>query len=61
MMLNFKGIIAAAILCVSAGLCTAQSNISAALTGLGADFGDRENAPIYKIKADYAGKILLEP
>ncbi|MBR6177403.1 MAG: hypothetical protein IKQ70_05905 [Bacteroidales bacterium] len=61
MMLNLKGIIAAAILCVSAGLCTAQSNISAALTGLGADFGDRENAPIYKIKADDAGKILLEP
>ncbi len=61
MMFNAKRLTAAAMLCFSALMCNAQSNISAALTGLGADFGDRENAPLYKIKADDNGKILVEP
>ena len=60
-MLNIKRIIFAATLSMSVFLCAAQSNISAALGGLGADFGSKKNAPLYKIKADNDGKILLEP
>lgn len=60
-MLNIKRIIFAATFSMSVVLCAAQSNISAAVGGLGADFGKRVNAPLYKIKADDEGKILLEP
>lgn len=61
MMFYAKRLLLAVCICMSATLCMAQSNISAALTGLGIDFGDRTNAPIYKIKADNEGKIQLEP
>ena len=40
-MLNIKRIIFAATFSMSVVLCAAQSNISAAVGGLGADFGKR--------------------
>ncbi|MBR4440919.1 MAG: hypothetical protein IKS00_05155 [Bacteroidales bacterium] len=49
------------ILSLLSGICAAQSNVSAALTGVGIDFSDRVNAPIYQIKGGGDGKVLIEP
>ena len=43
------------------GELKAQSNISIAATGLGFDFGDGENAAIYKLKAGSGKSPILEP
>ncbi len=39
----------------------AQSNFSLDFTSIGFDFGDKENAPIYKLKAGESGGVILEP
>lgn len=41
--------------------CHAQSNISIGVTGFGFEFGDAENASIYKLKIGDGTKALLEP
>ncbi|MCQ2973549.1 MAG: hypothetical protein MJ211_01915 [Bacteroidales bacterium] len=56
-----KIILISLILCVYSNICLSQSNLSVAVTGLGFDFGDCENAAIYKIKANDNGKTILQP
>ena len=60
-MLNKKQLFTLLILSLLSSICAAQSNVSAALTGVGIDFSDRVNAPIYQIKGGSDGKILVEP
>jgi len=51
--------LAAIVFCCLGAL--AQSNFSLDFTTIGFDFGDCENAPIYKLKASESGKTILEP
>ncbi|MCQ2251001.1 MAG: hypothetical protein MJZ66_07815 [Bacteroidales bacterium] len=56
-----KIILTLAAILVSALGTMAQSNFSLDFTTVGFDFGDRENAAIYKLKASESGKTVAEP
>ena len=60
-MLKLKIIILSIFLAICCKSTFSQSNFSVGLTGLGVDFGDCDNAEIYKLKVGSNGKIVLEP